>query len=90
MATAKRKLKAGEILDGEGGYCVWGKQMPADESMRLGGLPLGLSHNVKLLNDIAEGEKLTWADVKVDEKDPAVTVRREMEAAFGRPNKESQ
>ncbi len=90
VATAKRKLKAGEILDGEGGYCVWGKQMPADASMRLGGLPLGLSHNVKLLNDIAEGEKLTWADVKLDEKDPAVTIRREMEAAFGRPNKESQ
>ena len=29
VATAKRGLKQGEILDGEGGFCVWGKQIPA-------------------------------------------------------------
>ena len=29
VATAKRELKAGEMLDGEGGFCVWGKQTPA-------------------------------------------------------------
>ncbi len=30
VATAKRDLKTGEMLDGEGGFCVWGKQTPAD------------------------------------------------------------
>ena len=29
VATAKRDLRAGEILDGAGGFCVWGKQTPA-------------------------------------------------------------
>ena len=29
VATAKRDLRAGEMLDGEGGACVWGKLMPA-------------------------------------------------------------
>jgi predicted homoserine dehydrogenase-like protein len=86
VATAKRDLKAGETLDGEGGFCVWGKQQPADVSLREGALPLGLAHNVKLKRDIATGEKLKWSDVDVDEADDAVKVRREMEAAFGRPN----
>jgi predicted homoserine dehydrogenase-like protein len=86
VATAKRDLKAGEMLDGEGGYCVWGKQTPAETSLENGCLPLGLAHNVKLLRDIKQGEPLAWADVQVDETSQAVKVRREMEARFARPN----
>src|SRR5215467_5340921 len=86
VATAKRDLKAGEMLDGEGGFCVWGKQTPADSSLERELLPLGLAHNVKLTQDIAEGEALRWSDVNYDAGDPAVKVRREMEAAFGRRN----
>ena len=86
VATAKRALKAGEILDGEGGFCVWGKQTPAGVSLERGLLPLGLAHDVKLKRDIPEGGALSWADVEVDASDVAVKVRREMEAAFGRPN----
>src|SRR2546429_713486 len=54
-ATAKRTLKSGEVLDGEGGFCVWGKQIPAARSLAQGLLPLGLAHQVKLKRDIAEG-----------------------------------
>jgi predicted homoserine dehydrogenase-like protein len=86
VATAKRKLKAGEMLDGEGGFCVWGKQTPADNSLRQGYLPLGLAHHVKLRNDIAEGQRIKWSDVEYDADDLAVRVRREMEAAFRQPN----
>ena len=86
VATAKRALKAGEMLDGEGGFCVWGKQTPADVSLARGLLPLGLAHDVKLKRDIPEGGALSWSDVEVDATDIAVKVRREMEAAFGRPN----
>ena len=86
VATAKKALKAGEMLDGEGGFCVWGKQTPADVSLDQGLLPLGLAHNVKLKRDIAEGGALKWSDVEVDANDTAVKVRREMEAAFGRRN----
>jgi len=85
-ATAKRALKAGEVLDGEGGFCVWGKQVPAERSLAAGFLPLGLAHGVKLTRDVAEGEPLTWSDVVCDASDLAVQVRREMEAAFGRVN----
>jgi predicted homoserine dehydrogenase-like protein len=89
-ATAKRALKAGEVLDGEGGFCVWGKQTPADVSLDRGYFPLGLAQNVRLKRDIAEGERLKWSDVEFDPNDSAVRVRREMEAAFGRRNAESR
>jgi predicted homoserine dehydrogenase-like protein len=84
VATAKRNLKRGEILDGEGGFCVWGRQAPAERSLAEGFLPLGLAANVKLERDIAAGQPLKWTDVAYDATDLAVKVRREMEAAFGR------
>jgi predicted homoserine dehydrogenase-like protein len=82
IATAKRALKRGEMIDGEGGYCVWGRQLPAERSLREALLPLGLAHDVRLKRDIAEGECLAWNDVALDENDLAVQVRRELEAAF--------
>jgi predicted homoserine dehydrogenase-like protein len=82
IATAKRDLKAGEMLDGEGGYTVYGKLFPAEKSTGLGSLPLGLAHNVKLLKPIKAGQSLTYADVAMDESLTAVKLRREMEQAF--------
>jgi predicted homoserine dehydrogenase-like protein len=86
VATAKRALKPGEILDGEGGFCVWGRQVPADVSLDKGFLPLGLAHGVKLKREIGEGEAIGWADVDYDANDSAVKFRREMETAFARRN----
>jgi len=79
VATAKRDLAAGEMLDGEGGYTVYGKVMPAEESLRLRGLPLGLAHTVRLVNAVAAGEQVHWDDVEIDEDQPAVAFRRSME-----------
>ena len=84
MATAKRDLAAGEILDGEGGFTVYGKVMPAGESLQLGGLPLGLAHKMRLRNAVPAGKPVSWKDVEVDETQPAVAFRREMERTFGR------
>jgi predicted homoserine dehydrogenase-like protein len=86
VATAKRALKKGEMLDGEGGFTVWGKQVPAEVSLAEGYLPLGLASDVKLTGDIAEGRPLRWSDVAIDTSSQAVKVRREMEAMFARPN----
>ena len=82
VATAKRDLKAGEILDGEGGYTVVGKLMPAEASLSIGALSLGLAHGVKLLRAVKAGQPLCWTDVAVDESSYAVQVRREMEKLF--------
>ncbi len=81
-ATAKRALGKGEMLDGEGGFCVWGKQVAAARSLAQGLLPLGLAHAVRLERDVAEGECLKWSDVACDPDDLAVKVRREMERTF--------
>jgi predicted homoserine dehydrogenase-like protein len=82
VATAKRNLVAGEKLDGEGGYTVYGKLMPAAASKVLGGLPLGLAHGMKLNRAIAANEPVRWEDVAFDGNDDAVRFRREMEATF--------
>jgi predicted homoserine dehydrogenase-like protein len=82
--VAKRNLRAGEMLDGEGGYTVWGKLLPAEASLRAGALPIGLAHRVKLKNDIAHGGLVRWSDVEVDAASDAVKTRKAMEAAFAR------
>ncbi|MEK6204660.1 MAG: Gfo/Idh/MocA family oxidoreductase, partial [Amylibacter sp.] len=43
VACAKRNLAVGDMLDGEGGYTVWGKLMPASDSLKMGALPIGLA-----------------------------------------------
>jgi predicted homoserine dehydrogenase-like protein len=79
VAVAKRALQAGEMLDGEGGYTVYAKLIPAERSLKLGALPIGLAHRVKLLRNVAAGEFVTAADVALDGNLQAVRVRREME-----------
>jgi predicted homoserine dehydrogenase-like protein len=83
VATAKRDLAAGETLDGEGGSTIYGKLLPAADSLALGGLPLGLAHGVKLKRAIAANAPVRWADVDFDPNADAVKFRREMERAFG-------
>ena len=80
VATAKRDLKPGEMLDGEGGYTVWGKLLPAATSLHMGGLPLGLAHGVKVLRPVAQGQSLSWDDVAMDTQTHAYKIRREMES----------
>ncbi len=81
VATAKRDLKAGELLDGEGGYTVYGKLMPAMDSLACGGLPLGLAHGVALKRAVAKGHPVQWSDVAEIDSD-AARFRREMEREF--------
>lgn len=83
VATAKRELKKDEILDGEGGYTVVGRLMPAEHSLKENCLPLGLAHGWKLLRPVAPGQPVRWSDVAVDERVTAVRLRREMELSFG-------
>ena len=82
ILVAKRDLRAGEMLDGEGGYTVWGRLMPAAASLKAGALPIGLAHKVKLKNDIAHGAVVKWSDVEVDADNDTIKTRRAMEAKF--------
>ena len=83
VVTAKRNLAAGETLDGEGGFTVYGKLLPARTSLEHGALPIGLAHGVTLRRAIGAGEIVGWNDVECDPTLEAVRVRREMEVRFG-------
>jgi predicted homoserine dehydrogenase-like protein len=80
-AVAKRNLAAGEMLDGEGGYTVYGKIMRAEDSLGGDALPIGLAHKIKLTKPVAAGATVTWSDVSIIEDD-IVKFRREMERRF--------
>jgi predicted homoserine dehydrogenase-like protein len=71
------------MLDGEGGYTVWGKLMPAAASLKVGGFPIGLAHHVKLKHDVAHGAVVRWSDVEIDADNDTVKTRRAMEQQFG-------
>jgi predicted homoserine dehydrogenase-like protein len=85
VAVAKRALQAGETLDGEGGYTVWGKLVPAERSLAEGALPIGLAHKVPLKRNIAAGAVVRWVDVDVPDS-AALRTRRDMEQRFATPS----
>jgi len=85
VATAKRDLKAGEVLDGEGGACVWGKLLPARTSLEIGGLPIGLASRVPMTRDVQAGRCVTWDDVRIDPAESAYRFRRTMEIEVTAP-----
>jgi len=82
VARAKRNLLAGETLDGDGGYTVYGTLRPAKQSVRDGELPVGLAYNMRLKRAVSEGAVIHWADVEYDASAPLIGLRREMEAKF--------
>ena len=90
VATAKKNLSVGEVLDGEGGYTVVGRLVPAEISLKENHLPLGLAHGWKMLKPVAAGQPLRWSDVAFDANQTAVRLRREMEAAAARGNETSR
>jgi predicted homoserine dehydrogenase-like protein len=82
VAFTKKDLGQSEILDGEGGYTVVGRLVPAEVSLREGYLPLGLAHGWKMLKPVKAGQPLRWSDVAFDASSTAVKLRREMEASI--------
>lgn len=82
VAIAKRALRGGEKLDGEGGYTVYGRLMPAADSLVHEAVPIGLAHVITLRRPIEAGQVVKWSDVVTDASNEAIRVRREMEAIF--------
>ena len=91
-AMAKRDLAAGEVLDGEGGYAVYGRLTPARRSLAHRALPIGVTHGARLKRPVTAGEVVRWDDCALDDANPAVRLRHEMEAmcrrdfGLGRPD----
>jgi predicted homoserine dehydrogenase-like protein len=78
-AAAKKDLKPGEVLDGEGGYTVYGRLVTAQESLEHGYLPMGLASHVKLLRPVAKNAIVTYKDVALDDSLFSYSLRKAME-----------
>jgi predicted homoserine dehydrogenase-like protein len=83
VAVAKRDLEPGEVLDGEGGFAVWGKLVPAARSRELDALPIGLAHGVSIIRPVLQGDIVTARDISDRPADAAVVARAEMVRLFG-------
>ena len=73
-SVAKRNLAAGEVLDGEGGYTVWGKALLLAGATDA--LPIGLAHRVTLTRAVSAGQVLTFDDVDLS-TDPVAAMYRD-------------
>lgn len=82
VAVAKRDIEVDETLDGEGGYTVWGRIMPAEVSIGTQALPIGLASEVKLTASIKQGQVITLNDIDADTDTQAWQVRNAMLQAF--------
>ncbi len=77
--TAKKDLKPGDILDGEGGYTAFGKLVQATDSLHNEILPLGLAHGAKVKRPISKDQTISYNDVEINESLVSYQLRREME-----------
>jgi predicted homoserine dehydrogenase-like protein len=82
VARAKRNLSLGEVLDGDGGYTVYGTLRPAKLAVQGSELPIGLACDMRLKRPVAESEIIHWDDVVYDESNFLIRLRREMETKF--------
>ena len=82
VSVSKKNLKKSEKLDGEGGFTVWGKLIPASTSLNLKALPIGLANDMFLKNDIDKDKIITWNDVEFDSNDEIISYRHQMESKF--------
>ena len=82
VATAKKDMQPGEMLDGEGGYAVWANAIPATRSLAHKALPIGLAHNVELKRAIKKDQIVSFDDVELVNDLDVVEVRQEMEQRF--------
>jgi predicted homoserine dehydrogenase-like protein len=83
VAVAKRDLAPGDMLDGEGGYTVWGKLLPAAKSLAVKALPIGLAHGIKVTRPIRAGSVVSQDDVEELLDGQVMKLRQEAESLVG-------
>ncbi|MBC7190277.1 NAD(P)-dependent oxidoreductase, partial [Candidatus Aerophobetes bacterium] len=67
ITVAKRDLKKGKVIDGIGGFDVYGLIEKAYIAKEENLLPLGLAEGAVLKRDVKKGECIRWDDVYIEE-----------------------
>jgi predicted homoserine dehydrogenase-like protein len=76
LTIAKRALRAGEKIDGIGGFTVYAGVELAEIAREEGLLPLGLAQGATLRRDIEPGQVIRYADVDLDDSQTVVQLRK--------------
>ena len=83
ITIAKRDLKAGEALDGIGGFTVFGTICEYKEAKSKNALPLGLvTPRTKMVKDVKAGEIVTYDSVAIDHESIIVQMRKIQDKMF--------
>jgi len=88
LTVAKRDLKAGEHLDGIGGFCAYGLIDNTQRARATAGLPIALSEGCVMRHDVARDRVLTFDDVKLAEGQLTEAIWREQNARWPLPSPE--
>jgi predicted homoserine dehydrogenase-like protein len=84
ITLAKRDLKAGELLDGIGGYCVYGSFERYEIAKKESCVPIGIiNKNTKVMKDVKKGQLVTYDCLSFDESSPVFKLRKEQEHLIG-------
>lgn len=83
VCATRAPMKAGELIDGEGGYAVYGTVVSGERARRERLVPMGLAYGLKLNRDVGTDHPIGEADVSWDESSFIWKLRREQEAVFG-------
>ena len=85
ITRAKIDLKAGQTIDGIGGYTTHGSIATAEESNAKGYVPFGLVTNKAVMKrDVKKGQLLTYDDIELDKSTLIYKLRKEQDAMYGR------
>jgi predicted homoserine dehydrogenase-like protein len=82
VTMAKRALRAGEVLDGIGGFLSYGTIENIEVSRRERLLPMGLAEGCELAVDLAIDEPIGYGDVRVPEARLVDALRAEQDALY--------
>jgi predicted homoserine dehydrogenase-like protein len=86
VCATRRPMKAGESIDGEGGYAAYGTVVPGERARSKRLVPMGLATGLKLNRDVEADHAIGEADVTWDESSFLWRLRREQERVFGEPH----
>ena len=75
-SVAKKDLKKGDKLDGEGGFCAKGKLVTSQTSKKENLLPLGLTDHALVNKDIAKDQIITIKDVDLNLPEEVIQARK--------------
>lgn len=81
VTIAKRDLRAGERLDGVGGFCAYGLVENAEAAAVANALPMGVAEGCRLVRDIARDQAISYADVELPRDRLIDELRREQQLA---------